>query len=179
MESKTKKLLILEILLVSIGIILVSVPFPANKTIFERENSTILSGNFYITHTQYPWRSYNQLVDIDIETINGSFTLLVLDETGLSDWIALLPFSAIYETENVTDVKTSFTIEPPYLGQLHFIIIANTTINYSALIKLYYWNYLTNWGIFSLGVGLVPLIYFIILKKRKKKHKNSISSNQE
>ena len=171
MESKKKKLLIISIIFISVGIILILVPFPATKTVFERENSTILSGNFYIAHTQYPWRSYNQLVYVDIEAFNGTFTFLMLDEIGFSNWIGHLPFYSFYQANNITEVETTIFIEPPYLDHLHFIIIANSTIYYSALIEVHYLDYFTSWGGLSIGIGLVPIFYLLILKRRKKRIK--------
>jgi len=178
LESKKKKLLIVSIVFISVGILLISVPFPATETVFERENSTILSGIFYITHTQYPWRSINQLAQVDIEAFNGTFTFLILDEISLSNWIDHLPFYSFYQANNITEIKTTILIEPPYLGQLNFIIIANTTIYYSALIEVHYLNYFTSWGGLSMGIGLAPILYLFILKRKQGRLKKYNQSSQ-
>jgi len=163
--------LIVGLFLIAIGILLIFIPFPSTETVSNRQNSTISEGTFYIFHTTYSWRSYDQSFHAEIYATNGSFTFISLDDNGLSNWINHLPFNSFFQANNVTDLITSTQINPPLRGMIHFIIIANSSLTYNGLIEISYLDYLTNWGGLSLGIGSILILYILILERKSKKFK--------
>jgi hypothetical protein len=169
MESKRKKILSAGFIILFIGIFLISVPFPNSENIFKRENSTIYEGNFYIAHVYYPWRSFNQLININIIASNGTFTLLILNETNLSKWIINSTFEPTFQAENSTEINNSVLINPEYYGELSCIIIAVSQLIYSANIELEYYNYFTSWGGLLVVIGLILVMYLFVLNWKQKR----------
>lgn len=159
----------------SIGILLIFIPFPSTETVTNRQDSTITEGNFYILHASYPWRSYNQSFYAEFYATNGSFTFMVLDDDGLSSWINHLTFNSFFQVNNVTNFITSTQINPPIRDRIHFIIIANTSLTYNGIIEINYLDYLTNWGGLSIGVGSIVVLYVLILERKSQKFKQSES----
>ena len=146
---------------------MIFIPFPSTDEIANRNNSSILSGNFYIWHIVYPWRSYNQVIDVDLNAVNGSFNFLVLNWDAFSNWVNNLSFNSYYEVYNYTKLEISIKIEPPNQDELSLIIMANETLTYSCIIATSYLQFYTNWGGFSFFIGSIFLIYLVIKKYKK------------
>ena len=168
-------MLIVGSILISIGILLIFIPFPSTETVANKQNSKIIEGNFFLFHASYPWRSYNQSFHAEFYATNGSFTFLALDDDGYSNWINHLPFDSFFQVYNVTNFITSTQINPPIHGFIHFIIIANTTFTYRGIIELRYLDFLTNWGGLSIGIGSILVLYVLILERKSKKFQQLLS----
>ncbi|MEJ2296349.1 MAG: hypothetical protein P8Y23_16490 [Candidatus Lokiarchaeota archaeon] len=177
MESKVKKILSIIIIFISIGIFLISVPFPNSEIIFRKENSVILSDVAYFDEIRYPWRSINQLINVNMESFNGTFTFLILDEEDLSNWLNNESYKAYYQDSNLTEIKTTISIDPPYLGYLTLIIIAESYLNYKATIIIEYYNFFTSWGGLLIGIGLILILYQFVVKWKQKRFKQNYEQN--
>jgi hypothetical protein len=76
-------------------------------------------------HTEYPMRSYNQSIHIDLHCTKGSLDIVVLKTTEWDAWDQGDNYSAYFEAKNVTDVMTTIEVSPPYSLLIDIILVTN------------------------------------------------------
>ena len=169
MEKKRKnQILITFSIIISLGVILSSVPLPSDELVLNKRNSAIVEGVLYIKHSTFPWPSIGQQISVRLQAFNGTFSLLILDEDAFDKWGINESFLPIYRMDNGTDVNNLIIINPPYNEEISFLITANTFLVYGGMIQMNCLRFYINWGGLFIGIGIIGLIYLIIKMKKNK-----------
>ncbi len=126
-----------------------------------------LKGVTHFGHLKYPWRSYKQVIFINLTAREGVFSLLILDQNAFINWSNNLSFQPYFETGNITEIDEKITIKPPNHDRITIIIIAEEYLAISGMIITKYLDYYTNYGFFSLVIVAVLIFYYLYEKYRK------------
>lgn len=65
-----------------------------------------LKGVTHFGHLKYPWRSYKQVIFINLTAREGVFSLLILDQNAFINWSNKLSFQQYFETRRKNNDKT-------------------------------------------------------------------------
>ena len=145
------------------------VPYEINQLILEGDNLGILSDLTIPLHTGFPWRSFNQSIDISFACTNGSLDVIILTSIEWIAWYYGGNYSAIYEARNVSSLMISVMIEPSYYSTIDVILETNYGDAWMD-IRMYShsWGYNDSTGLVSLLVAIpfaVGSYYFTPKKK--------------
>ncbi|MFW9832656.1 MAG: hypothetical protein ACFFEK_01565 [Candidatus Thorarchaeota archaeon] len=138
----------------------------------------ILDGLTAPYYAYFPWRSYNQTIDIFLDCTNGSLDILVLNFTERESWYHGENYSAYYEARNVTSVMTTVEINPPHRSI--DVILQTNYGNVSMSVSIYgHWmefdeSTAGNSLLVAIPFGLGALYY---ATKESKKDDSSIGAN--
>ena len=151
-------------------------------TIPHQEEGLVLTGSDFgivggLTapfHAYFPWRTYNQTIDIFLQCTNGSLDITVLRSDEWNAWDQGENYSAYFEMRNVTSIMTTIEIDPPYRS-IDVILQSNYGDVWMSVSIYNYWlGYNDSTGMNSLLVaipfGLGSLYY---ANKEPKKDDNS------
>lgn len=165
MRSKFINILILCGIFSIIGLILIFIPFPKSEIITNYENTPVKNGFTYFDRFTYPKLSKDQVIYVNLIAQNGSFNLLVLNFSAHLNMTNELPFTPYFQANNITKVNKTIILNPPNQDQIRILITTDETLMIlSGNVITSYLYYITNWGIFSLILGVVCISYLLIQK---------------
>ena len=174
-ESKQKKnstILILGIIFSFLGISIMSIPLPNTVVIENLGQFGMVEGVRYLVHYEYPMFSHNQKLTISLGAVNSSFTILVLNDNDLGDWIneqgGYLPY---YEVQNTSGVYKTLYLNQPFIGYIHIIVTAETLLEIYGTIQTSYSSHYVIQGLIPLIHGIILAIYLVSQKYKLKKPK--------
>jgi hypothetical protein len=150
---------------------------------YQREQMILWGSNFGIldhltdsSHVEFPFRSYNQSIDIFLQCTNGSLDIVILKSTEWDAWNNGENYSAYYEMKNVTSVMTTVEINPPYIHLIDIIMQTNYgDVEMSVDISIHWIDYNDLTGVNSL-LAAIPFALCSIYYA-KKKPTNDANSN--
>jgi len=156
------------------GLIFLFIPYSTEEYIIKRENGIMRDGPDYVYHYNYPDRSYDQRININLLS-NESLNIYIMNSSAFSNWINNKSFNTYYEAINVINISKIVRIQPKYIGEL--TILMNTSqelISVSVIISTMYFFYYTWIGLIFLLIGII----FISLIARKSYYKKKIDKYQ-
>jgi len=148
-----------------ISIILLLVPFP--KTIIYPAEGIhhINSGNFSGDEFIFPWRSYNQQIDLNLTLVYGNLSLFIFDQEEAYKWYQDQDFQAYYHKGNITDkLILSIQFNPPITQNIYILYLASEESNYSRELIINYTIFYSNYGFFFLSIALIVGGRYIYVK---------------
>ena len=101
------------------------VPYQKDEAVLIGSDLGILDGLTVPFHSYFPWRSYNQSLDIFLDCRNGSLDILVFKSSEWTAWHEGENYSAYYEARNVTSVTTTVEISPQSIDTIDIILQTN------------------------------------------------------
>ncbi|TFG26862.1 hypothetical protein EU528_13725 [Candidatus Thorarchaeota archaeon] len=152
------------------------VPYEMEQLILVGDNFGILDDLTVPSHTSFPWRSFNQSIDIFIVCTNGSLDIIIFKSMDWIAWDAGENVSTYYEARNVSSLVLSVVIEPSYYYTIDIIMQTNYGDAWMD-ISMYsrWWGYDDSSVVTSLLVAIPFAIgsYYFTPKKSKNENKST------
>jgi len=169
--QNSKIIMILGIIFSFLGISILSIPFPNTSVIENLGQFGISKGVTYPVHYKYPMFSNNQKMIISLGAVNSSFSILVLNDNDFGDWIneqgGYLPH---YGEQNVSGVYKTLYLNQHFIGYIHILITAETTLEIYGTIQTSYSSHYVIQGLIPLMIGIILTIFLVSKKHKFKKH---------
>ncbi len=163
-RHRFKKILICAIIFSSLSIALIFIPFPKIEIIEKFGQFGILEDVSYYVHKKYPKFSHDQAVQISLGASNGTFSLIVLNDEELVNWINDDPYIPFFQVNNVSGVYKELILNLPYYDELTVIITAESNLEVYGMISTTYLDHYIYLIFVPLIVGIILIIYLIALK---------------
>ena len=149
----------------------IAVPYESNTVILQGTDFGILDGLTAPFHERFPYRSYDQTIEIYLTCVNGSLDLVVIKDAEWNAWENGGNYTPYYEATNVTAVMTTVDIEPAYAGLIDIIMQTNygdVSIGISIIGHAMVYDYMTAINSLAIAVPFGLLwIYYAIEKEEK------------
>jgi len=150
-----------------IGLGLLFIPFPKTKIVSEGI-FTVRTGNYDSIIVDFPWRSFNQEIIINLNITEGNLTLQILDSKAYWEWLLEEPYDPYFQRTNITELNTKILLDPPLQGPVAIVVFVEEGLTYSKDIKANYYFYYNNYGIFFLSIAIILISYYIYQRYKRK-----------
>ena len=166
MHRKFSWLIFFIILCSTASLCILFIPYPETQVIHnpypgQEEGYWGFSSGFVV---EFPWRSYNKEMFLNVSLTQGSIDLRIFDryvdydEEGGS----YIPY---WEILNITRFTTTIKISPPIKGYLYIHFDPQNVSDYFngqiyIEIKLSYLRYASSYGFFFLGLAVLLISYY-------------------
>jgi len=122
-------------------------PYETNQLILVGDNLGILSDLTIPFHTSFPWRSFNQSIDIAFTCTNGSLDIIIYKSVNVGG-----NTSPYYDARNVSSLVLSVVFEPSYYYTVNIILETNYGDAWMDINMYSHW-----WG-YNDSAGLVTIL---------------------
>ncbi|KKN41384.1 hypothetical protein LCGC14_0723800 [marine sediment metagenome] len=158
MPRKFSWLTFFIILFSTSSICLLFIPYQETKHL--DQGYPIESQNSNNVHlVQFPWRSFNQKIYVNISVFNGTISLQIIERSEFVSFFAGEPYSPYWKVDNITVFEETIQITPPFQGYILVYVEKTagdsvTFLLYSE-ITVYYLRYASSYGFVFLGVAVI------------------------
>ncbi len=169
MPRKFPWLIFFIILFSTSSICLLFIPYPETK--YLNQGYPKESQNSNTAHlVEFPWRSFNQKIYLNISVFNGTISLQIIDQSEFISFFAGEPYDPYWEVNDITVFEETIQLTPSFQGYILVYVdkIAGdpgTLLLYSE-ITMYHLRYASSYGFVFLGVAVI-LIYSYGYRKYK------------
>jgi len=113
-------------------------------------------------------------VHISLGASNGTFSLIVLNDEELVNWINDDPYIPFFQVNNVSGVYKELILNLPYYDELTIIITAESYLEVYGMISTTYLDHYIYLVFVPLIVGIILIIYLIAIKLKSNRIKPEI-----
>ncbi len=160
MRNREKFTLIIGVSFTLLSIICLFVPFQKTETIMPELDYGIVEGNKLYYHFEYPWRSIDQKIIIELNASKGKISLIIMDESAFTHYLLKNHYDPYFQSFNFTQIKKELMILPPNQDELTIIIIIEEDTDLNGSIETQYLYYYSNYGIFFLIIVSIIIAYY-------------------
>ena len=165
--------LIFYIIVFSIAsVCLLFIPYPITKVLDDGNNSHTLSRSksYHEQNIEFPWRSYNQEIFLNISLPHGKISLQIMDRNDLNSFKYGWPYDPYIpylEVINTTGFTMNLQISPQFQGKMviWFYLddqddVAEGDIIFYSEMEVSYLRHASSYGLFFLGVAATLISYY-------------------
>jgi len=163
MHRKFSWLILFILLCSTASLCLLFIPYPETQVKYNPYQTQGGYGGFsYGLTVEFPWRSYNKEMFLNVSLTQGTINLQIFDryvyyyEEGI-----YIPY---WEILNTTGFTTTIKISPPIKDYLYIRFdpqnVSRTIDDIYSEIKVSYLRYASNYGFFFLGLAVVLISYY-------------------
>ncbi len=159
------------------SICLLFIPYPETKQLdpgYPFIGQHLSQNSYTYDRVEFPWRSFNQKIYLNISVFYGTISLQVVDRFELTSFLRGEPYDPYWEIENITLFETTIQITPPFQGDGFILFKVEEVVGdeedlllYSK-ITVYYLRYASNYGFFFLGLAVILISYYGYIKYKMK-----------
>ncbi|MFW9881370.1 MAG: hypothetical protein ACFFG0_50545 [Candidatus Thorarchaeota archaeon] len=161
---------------------LLFIPYPITKVLDKGHDSHRLSKSreykgYYDQYVEFPWRSYNQEIFLNISLPygnislpHGKISLQIMDRNDLNSFLygwPYEPYVSYLEVINTTGFTKNLQIHPPFEGKMVIWFytddvddVAEEDIIFYCVIKVNYLRYASSYGFVFLGVTVILIFSY-------------------
>ncbi len=161
MRKREKLTAIIGICFTLLSIMGLFVPFQKTETIMPELDYGIVEGNKLYYHFEYPWRSFDQKIIIDLNASKGKISLLIMDERTFTYYLLKQQYDTYFQSFNFTVMKKELMIFPPNQDELTIIVIIEEDTELKGSIETQYLFYYSNYGIFFLIIVSIIIAHYL------------------
>ena len=159
------------IILFSIAsVCIISIPYLETKTL---DQGSLTNGSnlskfkpFQEETIEFPWRSYNQEIFINISLNRGKISIQLIGKEEFSYFLEGNPYVPYWEVINTTGLTTNIPISPPIQGYNYILfyaeedILVEENIIFYWQLKIKYLRYASSYWLFFLGIAIILISYY-------------------
>jgi len=129
--------------------------YPIEEHIFSEISFTT------INMVEFPWRSFNQEIYLNISVFNATSSLQIIDQFEINSFFTGEPYVPYWEVDNITVYENTIQITPSFQGYIFILVSGDEIAGDEVSILLYseitvhYLRYASSYGFVFLGVAVI------------------------
>ena len=150
---------------------LLFIPYPESKILdsgYTTGHGLSQFNSYYTEPIEFPWRSHNQEIDLNISVKRGTISLQILESKEFKLYLNGEPYIPYWEVENITRFTTTIRVSPPFQSNIVLLFYPEEfpvaeeedNILYYSELKVRYIRYASSYGLFFLGVAVILISYY-------------------
>lgn len=158
------------ILLSTASVCLLFIPYQETKTLDQGNlaNGSNLSKfkTFQAEAIEFPWRSYNQEIFLNISLIDGKISIQLIGAEDFTNFLYGNHYVPYWEVINITGIMINIKISPQLQGRKYILFfvdsnaVAEEDIIFYGKVKVCYLRYASSYGLLFLGISIILISYY-------------------